>query len=60
LPAELDIRLASITMHVAYDGMINSWLLTPEHFDLIEDGTRLLDALVDSMRTSPALRKTAD
>ncbi|MBS1187612.1 MAG: TetR family transcriptional regulator [Burkholderiaceae bacterium] len=58
LPAELDIRMASIVMHVAYDGMINTWLLTPDHFDLIKDGTRLLDAQLDSMRTSPALRQT--
>ena len=57
LPADLDLRLASVMLHATYDGLLNSWLMMPDNFDLLEDGSRILDAMVDSLRTNPSLRQ---
>ena len=59
LPMDLDLRLASTLLHVAYDGMLNSWLMTPDDFDLVKDGARIINALIDSMRVNRALSKNA-
>jgi TetR/AcrR family acrAB operon transcriptional repressor len=58
LPADLDIDAAMPLLHGALVGVLNDWLFRPEAFDLEAQAERFLDALIDMLRTSPALRKT--
>lgn len=56
LPVDLDLRLGSILLQSTYTGMMASWLLMPESFDLIEEANILLHAAFESLRTDPNLR----
>ena len=56
LPPDLDLHLASVMLHAIYEGLINSWLLTPADFDLVEDASHIIDAAHEILRTNPALR----
>jgi TetR/AcrR family acrAB operon transcriptional repressor len=57
LPETLDTRCAAITLHAYIDGMLGQWLLVPDSFGLHQEAERWVDALLDMLRLSPALRK---
>jgi len=56
LPADLDTKLAVITLHSHIIGLLNSWLFSPTTFDLANVAERLIDACLDSLRYAPSLR----
>jgi TetR/AcrR family acrAB operon transcriptional repressor len=56
LPAELDINLATPMLHGSLIGVLEDWLLQPQIGDLAVLGERYIDALIDMLRLSPALR----
>lgn len=56
LPADLDIRLASIALQTCMEGILNNWLFLPDRFDLANDAERLVDACIDTLRHARALR----
>lgn len=58
LPADLDTHLAGVAFHATLDGLLNNWLLAPENFDLEKRAERLMDACIDMLRHSPALRRS--
>src|SRR5690606_786455 len=57
LPADLDVPLAANLLHATMDGLLNNWLFAPESFDLAANAERLVDACIETLRTSPFLRK---
>ncbi|MFS0828370.1 TetR family transcriptional regulator [Pseudomonas phoenicis] len=57
LPADLDPELATVALFAYIDGLLGSWLLLPERFDLLGDAEKWVDAGLDMLRLSPALRK---
>ena len=56
LPADLDTRLAVLTLHSHIIGLLNNWLFAPASFSLAEAATPLIDACLDSLRYAPSLR----
>ncbi|MFZ6049211.1 TetR family transcriptional regulator [Pseudomonas sp. CR3202] len=56
LPADLDCRRAAISVHAYMEGLQTNWLLVPGGFSLAEEADKLVDALMDMLRFSPALR----
>lgn len=59
LPADLDVEAAVPLMHAALVGVLNTWLLFPDTFDLAEQSERYVDALLHMLRTAPSLRQAA-
>lgn len=59
LPAELDTRLAAVTLHAMIDGLINNWLFSPGVFALDDMAESQIDAAMEMLRCAPSLRKTA-
>jgi len=57
LPGDLDINLASLFLHITFDGLLNSWLFSPGSFDLVSDSQRIHDAVWDSIKANPSLRQ---
>lgn len=57
LPADLDIPRAAVCMHAYIDGLIGNWLLRPTSHALDREAEALVDALLDMLRDSPALRR---
>lgn len=57
LPADLDIRLAAVSLRASVDGLLNNWLFAPDSFNLAANAERLIDVTIDSLRHSPSLRK---
>lgn len=55
LPEALNTRQAAVIMRGYVNGIMESWLFTPESFDLEAEAPRLVDAFVDMLRLSPAL-----
>lgn len=55
LPTRLDINTAVPMVHGSLVGLLQDWLLQPDTYDIAMTGERLLDALVDMLRHSPAL-----
>lgn len=51
--ASLDHRLAVISYQSFVQGILRSWLLEPNSFDLETDGNRMLDGVFDMLRNSP-------
>ncbi|MDO8304797.1 TetR family transcriptional regulator [Herminiimonas sp.] len=61
LPADLDTRLAALTLHGHVIGLLLNWLFSPTTFDLAAVADPLIDACLDSLRYAPSLRlKKAD
>lgn len=60
LPADLDIPRAATCMHAYIDGLISNWLLRPASYALDREAETLVDALLDMLKGSPALRRKAD
>lgn len=56
LPADLDVELAALYLHVVFDGLLNSWLFSPGSFDLVGDAQRILDAVWGGLMNNPGLR----
>ncbi|MBC3950068.1 TetR family transcriptional regulator [Pseudomonas folii] len=56
LPADLDTVRASIALHAYIDGMLGQWLLVPDSYSLIDRAEKWVDAGLDMLRLSPALR----
>ncbi|MGE5649771.1 TetR family transcriptional regulator [Noviherbaspirillum sp. UKPF54] len=57
LPADLDLRLAGVTLHAAMGGLLNNWLFAPDSFNLEENAEKLIDACFDTLRYAPSLRR---
>lgn len=57
LPADLDINLAALYLHVVFDGLLNSWLFSPGSFDLVDDAQRINDAVWGGLANNPSLRQ---
>ena len=57
LPADTDVALV-VNAYMAYSkGILRNWLLEPGAFDLHRDGTRMVAAFMESLRTSDAFRQ---
>lgn len=56
LAPDLDIRLAAILFQASIEGILKSWLFSPECFNLQSNVERLVDACIDTVRHAPALR----
>ena len=57
LPEGLDVERGAAAMFSYIDGLIRRWLLLPESVDLLGDGEKWVDAGLDMLRLSPAMRK---
>lgn len=57
LPVELDVERAAVAMFSYVDGLIRRWLLLPESVDLLGNAEKWVDAGLDMLRLSPAMRK---
>ncbi|MBV6286327.1 TetR family transcriptional regulator [Pseudomonas aegrilactucae] len=56
LPSDLNPQRAAIAAFAYIDGIIGSWLLLPDSFDIAADAEQWVDAGLDMLRLSPALR----
>lgn len=59
LPEDIDIGLASLALHVVFNGLLNSWLLMPDDFDLPEDSSQLYEAIFSMLKNSSHMRVKA-
>jgi TetR/AcrR family acrAB operon transcriptional repressor len=57
LPEDLDLELAVNAFQATISGVLAHWLFAPESFDLDIHAECVTDALIDTLRLSPALRK---
>jgi TetR/AcrR family transcriptional regulator, acrAB operon repressor len=57
LPAGLDLPRAAIAVHAYIHGLIDNWLLRPDSYPLEREAPALVEALLDMLRHSPALRR---
>lgn len=55
LSPRLNTRQAALIMRGYVNGMMESWLFTPESFDLAGDAPELVNAFIDMLRLSPTL-----
>ena len=55
LPECLDNRLAVISYQSFVKGILRTWLLEPDSFDLEQDGNRMMDGFFEMLRNSPVL-----
>ncbi|MCL2790479.1 MAG: TetR family transcriptional regulator [Desulfobulbus sp.] len=51
LPPELDVRLGAISVLIFIYGLIASWIMTPDLFDIQRDGGQFIDAMIQMLRT---------
>ena len=58
LPQDLDVPLAAAVFHAAVSGLMNNWLFSPAGFDLAGMAENVIDANLDTLRHSRALRKS--
>lgn len=56
LPADLDTVRASISLHAYIDGMLGQWLLIPDSYSISDHAEKWVEAGLDMLRLSPALR----
>jgi len=56
LPENLDIQAAVPILHSSLFGLLHDWLMNPADYDLATVGERQVDAIIEMLRTSPALR----
>ena len=57
LPATLDIRMACLMAHATFSGLLTDWFFSPDSFDLVKDGERMLAASLHALRTAPSLQR---
>lgn len=55
LPVTLNTRQAALLMRGYVNGMMESWLFTPESFDLAASAPQIVEAFIDMLRLSPTL-----
>lgn len=60
LPADINPRLVVNSYHSFVKGILRSWLLAPDSFDLQQDGNRMMDGFFEMLRVSVALRDKTD
>lgn len=53
LPESLDSRSAAIGLHCLIDGLISTWVLAPQNFDLNEQAKFAIDHFMRSLQTTP-------
>ncbi|SDV51615.1 TetR family transcriptional regulator [Chitinasiproducens palmae] len=58
LPAELNTAHAAAMLHAQLGGLVNDWLFSPESLDLASSAACYIDAFVEMMKVSRALRLT--
>ncbi|GGC08537.1 TetR family transcriptional regulator [Oxalicibacterium flavum] len=56
LPADLNTRLAVLTLHGQVIGLLMNWLFCPDAFDLAEVAEQVIDTCIDSLRYAPSQR----
>ncbi|MDL2284599.1 TetR family transcriptional regulator [Oxalobacter sp. OttesenSCG-928-P03] len=56
LPEDINIELAGLALHVTFNGLLNSWLLMPDGFDLLEDSSQLYEGIFSMLKNSPHMR----
>jgi TetR/AcrR family acrAB operon transcriptional repressor len=59
LPADLDTRRAALYLHAFIGGFLRDSLMLPPSIDLAAHAEAFVDACIDVLRTSPALRHPA-
>lgn len=59
LPTDILPRRAAIALRAYFSGVMENWLFMPESFDLDREAPALVDAFIDMLHFSPALRKPA-
>ena len=59
LPEDINIELAGLALHVVFNGLLNSWLLMPESFNLLDDSSHLFEGVFSMLRNSPHMRINA-
>ncbi|WP_295797605.1 TetR family transcriptional regulator [uncultured Microbulbifer sp.] len=57
LPEDLDPNIAVPILHGSVIGLLNDWLINPA-YDLVEVGTRQVDALLEMLQSSPHLKRS--
>lgn len=57
LPADLDVDAAAPLLHGSLIGVLQEWLFRANPYDLAACADRYVDALLEMVRTSPALRR---
>ncbi|MBE5201544.1 MULTISPECIES: multidrug efflux transporter transcriptional repressor AcrR [Pectobacterium] len=60
LPTDIYPRRAAIALRAYFSGVMENWLFMPESFDLDQEAPALVDAFIDMLHFSPALRKPAE
>ncbi|HVL02112.1 MAG TPA: TetR family transcriptional regulator [Dongiaceae bacterium] len=58
IPRGLNHRLTAESYQAYAKGILRSWLLDPNSFDLLADGDRMLDAFFELLQVSKALRSS--
>ncbi|MGP0173899.1 TetR family transcriptional regulator [Pseudomonas sp. NCHU5208] len=56
LPAQLDCPRAAVCLHAFIAGIEANWILAPK-YDLAAQAAAMVDAVLDMLRSSPALRR---
>ena len=56
LPADLDCQRAAVSVHAYVEGLQTNWLMVPGSYSLAGQAVALVEALLDMLRYSPALR----
>ncbi|AVO52213.1 TetR family transcriptional regulator [Ectopseudomonas mendocina] len=59
LPSDLDCSRAAVCLHAYMEGIETNWLLVP-NFDLAAQAPALVDAVLDMLRSSTALRQARE
>lgn len=59
LPSDLDCPRAAMCLHAYMEGIETNWLLVP-NFDLAAQAPALVDAVLDMLRSSTALRQAKE
>lgn len=57
VPVTLDVRLAAVLLHSIINGLLNRWLFSPGHFDLVKDGEKIVNAYIETLIVTRALQK---
>jgi TetR/AcrR family acrAB operon transcriptional repressor len=59
LPPDLDVERAAALLRATLGGVLHEWLLDPGAIALPADADRLAQAMLDMLRLSPAMRRSA-
>jgi TetR/AcrR family transcriptional regulator, acrAB operon repressor len=50
LPADFNVRVGAVAVFSYIHGIISNWVMTPELFDIKQDGPLLIDAMIQMLR----------